>query len=106
MEASALGNLGALEVASLGGAKFLGADQDIGSLEVGKLADLMVLNANPLEDIHNTLKMQYVMKGGTLYDGETLDEVWPKKVPFGPYYWVNPDVLQVNDKPVDTFDRR
>ena len=106
MEASALGNMGALETASLGGARFLGADQDIGSLEVGKLADLMVLNANPLEDIHNTLKMQYVMKGGTLYDAETLDEVWPKAVKWGPYYWVNPDVLQMNDKASDLFDRK
>jgi len=106
MEASALGNMGTLETASLGGARFLGADQDIGSLEVGKLADLMVLNANPLEDIHNTLKMQYVMKGGTLYDAETLDQVWPKAVKWGSYYWVNPDVLQMNDKPVDVFDKK
>ena len=105
MEASALGNMGALELASLGGAKFLGADQDLGSLEVGKLADLMVLDANPLEDIHNTLKMRYVMKGGVLYEAETLNEVWPKQVPFGPYYWVNADELQMNDKPVDIFDR-
>ncbi len=44
MGASALGNHGALEVASLGGARFLGADKDLGSIEVGKLADLMVLN--------------------------------------------------------------
>jgi Tol biopolymer transport system component len=106
MEASALGNMGALETASLGGAKFLGADQDIGSLEVGKLADLMVLNANPLDDIHNTLNMQYVMKGGILYDAGTLDEVWPKRVPWGSYYWVNKDELQMNDKPADIFDKK
>ena len=106
MEASALGNMGAVETASLGGAKFLGADQDIGSLEVGKLADLMVLNANPLDDIHNTLNMQYVMKGGVLYDAGTLDEIWPKRVPWGPYYWVNPDALQMNDKAVDVFDKK
>ncbi len=91
MGASALGPMGALEVASLHGAHFLGADRDLGSLEVGKLADLMVLNANPLDDIRNTVDMQYVMKGGKLYDAMSLDEIWPEAIPFGPYYWVNDD---------------
>src|SRR5688572_22480724 len=85
MTAAAMGPLGALKVASLHGAHFLGADQDIGSLETGKLGDLIVLNSNPLENIRNTLDMQYVMKGGVLYDAETLDEVWPERRPFGPY---------------------
>jgi imidazolonepropionase-like amidohydrolase len=49
MGATALGNYGALEVASLHGARFLGAQQDLGSIEVGKLADLLVLERNPLE---------------------------------------------------------
>jgi Tol biopolymer transport system component len=104
MGASALGNMGALEVASLHGARFLGADKDLGSIEVGKLADLMVLNSSPLDDIKNTLDMKYVMKGGNLYDAMSLDEIWPKAVPFGPYYWVNDDVLQQNTKSTTTFD--
>ena len=105
MGASALGNMGALEVATMGGARFLGADKDIGSIEVGKLADLMVLNTNPLDNIKNTLDMKYVMKGGKLYDAMSLDEIWPKAVPFGPYYWVNDDELQQNTKRSDTFDK-
>lgn len=105
MGASALGNMGALEVASLHGARFLGADKDLGSIEVGKLADLMVLNSNPLENIKSTVDMKYVMKGGTLYDAMSLDEVWPKTTPFGPYYWVNDDVLQQNTKSTTTFDK-
>ena len=106
MGATALGNMGALEVASLGGARFLGADKDLGSLEVGKLADLIVLNSNPLENIRNTADSRYVMKGGKLYDAMSLDELWPKAVPFGPYYWVNEDMLQQNTKRTDAFDKR
>jgi imidazolonepropionase-like amidohydrolase len=106
MGASALGNHGALEVASLHGAHFLGADRDLGSIEVGKLADLMVLNTNPLDNIRNTLDAQYVMKGGRLYDAMSLDEVWPRQRKFGPYYWVNPDALQTDTKATDIFDTR
>src|SRR4029078_12051326 len=103
--ATALGNMGALEMAPMGSARFLGADKDLGSIEVGKLADLMVPNANPLDNIKNTLDMKYVMKGGKLYDAMSLDEIWPKAAPFGPYYWVNDDALQQNTKSSDPFDK-
>lgn len=99
MAASALGPEGALEVASLHGARSIGIDQDTGSLQVGKLADLMVLNSNPLEDIENTLDMRHVMKGGVLYDADTLDEVWPESRPFGDYYWIDEDTLRDDDRP-------
>jgi imidazolonepropionase-like amidohydrolase len=50
---------------------------------VGKIADLIVLNKNPLDDIHNSREIRYVMKDGILYEGDTLDEIWPvqKKCP-------------------------
>jgi Tol biopolymer transport system component len=105
MGASALGNHGALEVASKHGAIFLGADKDLGTIEVGKLADFMVLNSNPLDNIRNTIDALYVMKGGTLYDAMSLDQVWPRAVPFGPYYWVNQEQLQSDTKATDIFDR-
>ncbi len=106
MYASALGPMGALEVASLHGAHFIGVEQDLGSIAVGKLADLMVLSANPLEDIRNTLDLQYVIKGGILYDAATLDEIWPERRPFGDPYWVFPDVLRSDDRPVTYHDKK
>ncbi len=105
MGASALGNHGALEVASMHGARFLGADKDLGSLEVGKIADLVVLNGNPLQNIRATADAQYVMKGGRLYDAMSLDELWPRQVPFGPHYWVNADALQMNTKGTDWHEK-
>ncbi|MEZ4587769.1 MAG: amidohydrolase family protein [Gemmatimonadales bacterium] len=88
MLAKVAGAMTALEVASMHGATYLGMEQDLGSIKVGKLADLMVLNGNPLSDIRQTANIQYVMKGGTLYDASSLDEVWPVARPFGDYYWV------------------
>jgi hypothetical protein len=106
MLAEGLGAHGALEAASAHGAKYLGAWQDIGSIEVGKLADLIVTNANPLVNIRNTEDMRYVMKGGVLYDASTLDEVWPRRRPFGPYPWVRAEVYRADDRPTDYYDRR
>lgn len=45
------------------------------------------------------------MKGGTPYDAMSLDTIWPMAVPFRPHYWVNEDVLQMNTKGTDAFDR-
>ena len=58
--------------------------RDVGSLEPGKLADLIVLAESPWEDLRNTNTIRYVMKNGRLYDGDTLDEVWPRERPFEP----------------------
>ncbi len=68
-------NLQALRCATLNGAKYLGLDKEIGSLAVGKLADLIVLDRNPLDDIKNSESIRYVMVNGRLYDSETLNEV-------------------------------
>lgn len=101
MVASAMGAHAALEVATRHGAYFLGALEDIGTLEVGKLADLVVLRSNPLEDIRNTLDIGQVMQGGVLFDAETLDEVWPTAKAFGPRPWDNPEIYRGDNREID-----
>jgi len=89
MASEALGKMGALEIATKGGAYFLGAEEDLGTIEEGKIGDVLVLNSNPLDDIQNTLDIQYVVQWGHVYKGESLDEIWPTSTPFGEKYWVN-----------------
>jgi imidazolonepropionase-like amidohydrolase len=69
----------ALRVATATGAQAIGLQGDVGSLEVGKLADLLVLTKDPLVDLRNTNTLRYVMKNGRLYDANTLAELHPTK---------------------------
>ncbi|MEZ4423361.1 MAG: amidohydrolase family protein [Gemmatimonadota bacterium] len=90
MWALALGGMTPREVlkaATLDGARIIGFAEDLGSLEPGKLADLVVLEENPLQDIRNTNTVQWVMKNGELYDGDTLDQIWPVQRPLAPFWW-------------------
>ncbi len=84
MWALAMGGMTPMQVlrsATFTGAEAIGMDHDLGSLEPGKLADLQILDANPLDEIHNTTSVSRVMKNGRLYDAMTLDEIWPRHRP-------------------------
>lgn len=77
LQMGGLSNFEALQTATITPAEALGMQRDLGSIETGKIADLIILDKDPLADIHNTTAIKYVMKAGVLYESETLDEVWP-----------------------------
>ena len=74
-----MSNLDALKVATITGATALGLDQDLGSLQKGKLADMLILDKNPLENIRNSNSIQFVIKNGRMYEGNTLNETYPSQ---------------------------
>jgi imidazolonepropionase-like amidohydrolase/Tol biopolymer transport system component len=89
-----LSNHEALKAATINGANYIGAGEDIGSLEIGKLADLIVLDKNPLEAIENTQSIQHVMINGRLYNANTLNEEGNNPKERAPFYWEVPGYNQ------------
>ena len=79
----------ALKAATINGADYLGMSNDIGSIKKGKLADLIVLDKNPLEDIKNSESVIYTMVNGRLYDTETMNEIGNSQKERGKFYWEN-----------------
>ncbi len=76
-----------LRAATLNGAEYLGLDQDLGSIEPGKLADLVVLDGDPLQDIRATSRVRWVLRNGRLYDAETMAERITGDRPAAVFYW-------------------
>ncbi len=85
----------ALKVATIHGAKAIGLERDLGTIEVGKLADFVILDRDPLQNIRNSNSVSYIMKNGRLYNANTLDQVFPVKEELGTFWWQNTGPMNV-----------
>jgi Tol biopolymer transport system component/predicted amidohydrolase len=77
----------ALRAGTLGSAQAIGRAAELGSIEPGKFADLVILEADPLTDIRNSRTVVQVMKNGRLYDAATLEEIWPRRRTLPPVWF-------------------
>ena len=73
--------------ATMNGAEYLGMGEHLGSLEVGKLADLIVLDENPLEKIENTESIRMTVINGVVYDSNSMDQLWPQQIERGKFHF-------------------
>ncbi|MFK7913054.1 MAG: amidohydrolase family protein [Pseudomonadales bacterium] len=87
MAQGGMGPLQALATATINPAKYLGLDRDLGSIEAGKLADLVIIDGNPLEDIRQTDRITHVMINGRLLESPTLNETVTGTRKRAPWYW-------------------
>ncbi len=87
LQQGGMSNLEALKAATINSAEYIGAGEDIGSLKEGKLADLIVMDKNPLENIENTQTIEMVMINGRLYDTETMNEIGNNPKERLPFFW-------------------
>ena len=83
-------NMQALQCATINGATYIGMDKEIGSLEKGKLADLIIMDKNPLDDIKNSESVHYTMVNGRLYDCDTMNEIGNYDKKRGKFFWEIP----------------
>ena len=90
LQQGGMSNHQALKCATINGAEYLGMDHQLGSIKAGKLADLIVLDENPLENIRNSEKVKYTMLNGRLYDAATMNEIGNYDRPRTQFYFEMP----------------
>ncbi|WP_209329060.1 amidohydrolase family protein [Lunatimonas salinarum] len=84
-----MSNHEALKTATIHAAQYIGMGEDIGSLKAGKLADLIIMEKNPLEVIQNSESITHTMVNGRLYDAATMHEIGNEPRERGAFYWEN-----------------
>lgn len=94
LQQGGMSNHEALKAATINGANYIGAGTDIGSLKKGKLADLIVMDKNPLENIRNSESIIYTMINGRMYDTETMNEIGNEPKERTNFYWENSNYNQ------------
>jgi imidazolonepropionase-like amidohydrolase len=87
LQQGGMSNYQALKSATVNGAELLGMEKQIGTLKAGKLADLIVIDGNPMEDIRKTENVIYTMINGRLYDTDTMDEIGNTSKKRTKFYW-------------------
>lgn len=87
VDSGGLQPIDALRIATINGARKIGKESLLGSLETGKLADFVVLNSNPLESIQNSTDIRYVVRGGTIFDGPTVTRLYSVPRPLSKWRW-------------------
>ena len=81
--------MAALKASTINGAEYLGMGDDLGSIEEGKLADIVILGKDPLKNIQNSDSVEMVMINGRLYDATTMNEVVTGNTKRRPLWWEN-----------------
>ena len=87
LQQGGMSNMEALKAATINSAEYLGLGEDIGSLKVGKLADIIVMEKNPLQEIRNTESIKMVMVNGRLFDADTMNEIGNHPKERLPFFW-------------------
>jgi imidazolonepropionase-like amidohydrolase len=82
-----MSSIDAIKAATINGAIYLGMDEDLGSIEPGKLADIVVMDRNPLEKIENSNSVSLTVINGVVYDANTMNQLWPREVERGKFYF-------------------
>jgi imidazolonepropionase-like amidohydrolase len=81
----------ALRAATINGAELLGMEAHLGSIEAGKLADIIVLDENPLDDIRHSESVRMTVINGVVYDADSMNQLWPVERERGRFHFQERD---------------